>query len=151
MHSSNYCCHGKSIGITYSECVSVALVIQHANCIHYIVLSSVASLVLPCFSTLSHKWHSRRKLLNIKCVFWYSLQLLCVTFLILRRIWEDSFINVHTSSRKKYLLLLLLLLPDFNETWIVSTEFQKTLKNQMSWKSIQWQPSCSKKIDRQTW
>jgi hypothetical protein len=28
--SHNYCCHGKAISIAYSECVSVALVIQHA-------------------------------------------------------------------------------------------------------------------------
>jgi hypothetical protein len=29
----NHCCSGKAIIITYSECVSVALVIQHAICI----------------------------------------------------------------------------------------------------------------------
>jgi len=30
MHSRNHCCHGKSASVTYSECASVALVIQHA-------------------------------------------------------------------------------------------------------------------------
>jgi len=29
--SRNRCCSGKTISITYSECVSVALVIQHAR------------------------------------------------------------------------------------------------------------------------
>jgi hypothetical protein len=27
----NHCCRGESVSITYSECVSVALVIQHAK------------------------------------------------------------------------------------------------------------------------
>jgi len=29
--SCSHCCHGKAIIIKYQECVSVALVIQHAN------------------------------------------------------------------------------------------------------------------------
>jgi hypothetical protein len=31
VRSRNQCCHGKAIRITYSECVLVALVIQHVN------------------------------------------------------------------------------------------------------------------------
>ena len=34
----NHCCNGKSISITYSECVFVALGIQHAMHMHYIVI-----------------------------------------------------------------------------------------------------------------
>ena len=44
----------KIISITYSECVSVALVIQHEMRMRRIILSSVACLPLPYFSTLSH-------------------------------------------------------------------------------------------------
>jgi len=29
--SRNRCCHGKAINVTYSECVSVILIIKHAN------------------------------------------------------------------------------------------------------------------------
>jgi hypothetical protein len=36
-----------------------------------------------------------KTLLHIKCVFWFSLELLSETFLILRRIEWDIMINVH--------------------------------------------------------
>ena len=38
----NHCCRGKGISTTYTECVSVALVIQHTKRMRRIVLSSVA-------------------------------------------------------------------------------------------------------------
>jgi hypothetical protein len=49
--SRNQCCRGKAISITYSEFVSVALVIQHAKRMRRIILSSVACPALPNFST----------------------------------------------------------------------------------------------------
>ena len=49
--SRNDCCREIAISIMYSECVSVALVIQRAKRI----LPSVACLAPPYFSTLSHK------------------------------------------------------------------------------------------------
>jgi hypothetical protein len=39
--SRNHVCRGKATGITYSECVFLALVIQHAVRMRRIVLSSV--------------------------------------------------------------------------------------------------------------
>jgi hypothetical protein len=49
--------------ITYSECVFVALVIQHAKHMRLVVTSFVASLAPPHFYTLSHKRYDfqRRK------------------------------------------------------------------------------------------
>jgi hypothetical protein len=40
-----------------------------------------------------------KKLLNVRCVFWISLQLLSGTFLILRLMQRDTITNVHRSSR----------------------------------------------------
>ena len=110
------------------------------------LLSPVASLTVPYFSTLSRKGHDFRKtLFKKKCVIWFSLQLLSETFLILRRTQRDIIINVHRSSYKVPLLL-----SDFNEPWNVSTEFRKIFKCQISWKSVQWEQSCSMRTDRRT-
>jgi hypothetical protein len=53
--SRNHCYRGQAISITYSEYVSVALVIQHAKRMRRIILSSVACPAVPYFYTLSRK------------------------------------------------------------------------------------------------
>jgi hypothetical protein len=55
--SRNHFCREKAIRITYSEYVSVALVIQHAKRMRHIILPSVACLAVPYVSTLSDKRH----------------------------------------------------------------------------------------------
>ena len=80
--SRNDCCHRRAICITNSECVSVALVIHRAERMRRIILSCST---VQYFSRLSNKRHDFRgggKRLNIKCVFWFSLQLLSETFLL---------------------------------------------------------------------
>jgi hypothetical protein len=146
----NQCCCGKAVNITYSECVSVVLVIQHATHMRCIILPSVVCPALPDFSTLSHKWHDvreiQKKLLNTTCMFWFSLQLLSETFLILRRIvraLSQMYIGLH--------VMYLLFLSDFNQTWTFLTEFKKILTYQISWKYIKWEPSCPTWTDGQTW
>jgi hypothetical protein len=125
--------------------VSVALAIQHAMRMRHAILSSVACPVLPYFSKLSHKGHDirKKKSLCIKCVSWFSVKLPSEIFLILTRIQRGTIINVHRSSCK-----LPVFLSDFNEIWIFSTDYRKILKFQISWKSVQWDPSCSMRTDR---
>jgi hypothetical protein len=52
--SCNHFCCQKAISITYSECVSVALVVQRAC---RVILWCVSCLGLPCVSTVSLKRH----------------------------------------------------------------------------------------------
>jgi hypothetical protein len=59
--SCNHRCRGKAISITYSECVSVAVVIKHTMRMSRITLSSVAWPAVQHFSTLHHKRHDFRK------------------------------------------------------------------------------------------
>jgi len=58
-------------------------------------------------SIFSHKRHDfRKKLLNINCVFWISLQLVSETVCILRRNARDIVINVHRSSSETPVILV---------------------------------------------
>jgi len=88
----------KPVTITHSQCVSVALGIQHVVHMRRIVLSSVACPALPHFSTLSHKRHDFRKS-GIENKIFFSVQLSEI-FLILRRTERDIVVNVPTSSCK---------------------------------------------------
>ena len=52
------------------------------------------------------RFKKKTKLLNTKCVFWFSVQLLSETFLILRRNERDMIKNVFWSSRKVTVILV---------------------------------------------
>jgi len=61
-----------------------------------IILSSVACLAVPFFVyMISNSIIVGKNLLNMKCVFRYSLQLLSETFLILKGSERDITINVY--------------------------------------------------------
>ena len=67
------------------------------------VFSSLASPALQYSSTLSHKDAIFGKiLLNIKCVLWFSLQVLSETFLILRRVKQNVITNVYWYVTYRY-------------------------------------------------
>jgi len=84
--SRYHCCHIKAIIVTYSDCVCVALDTHHAMCMRCIILSPVAYVVLPYFSTLLHKRYDlREQVIEHKiCVLIFSTTLV-QTFLILRK------------------------------------------------------------------
>jgi hypothetical protein len=95
------------VSITYSDSLSVALVIQHVMRMHHIRLSSVASLALPHFCTFSQ---SIFKKIGVKCVFWFSPQVVSETFLILSRIQRDIIKHVRRSSCKVPVIVVKILI-----------------------------------------
>ena len=110
----------------------------------------MACLTLPHFSTLSHKRQDiQKKLLNIKCMLWFSLQLFFETFPTLKRIQRHravhSIINVHRSSCKVTVSLV-----KVQRNLYLSKDFRKIPRYQIWWKSFQWVASCSTQTDGQT-
>jgi hypothetical protein len=94
-------CIAKTLSVTYSVCMLVALDIQHSKRMRHIIriLSYVPCFILPYFSTLSLKLHDFRKnVIESKMYFSTSLNLFSETFLILRRIERDIIRNVCRSS-----------------------------------------------------
>ena len=112
----------KEIRITYSECVCLALVTQHAMRLHHTVICGLSGCTL--FFHICHEWQDFRKIsLWIQNVFWFSLQ-----HFIPRRT-ERYMIKMYIGRHVQYSSFL----SDFNETWILSTDFRKILKYQILW------------------
>jgi hypothetical protein len=114
----------KAMNITYSECVSPALINQHAVhmrrmifylCPHWLYHTFSRGLISGTFFWI--------KLLNVKYEFWFSVQILPESFLILRRI-EWNVIKMYINRHVNYPLLK----SDFNETRIFPTDFSRNIK-----------------------
>ena len=94
----NHFCHGKTISITYFECVWI----QHAMRMRRVVLSSMACPAVQYFSTLSHKrqdFRRKKKFTEHIMYVLISSRILSETFLILRRTELDMI--------KKYMLFFM--------------------------------------------
>ena len=113
------------MSVTDSECVSVALAIQHAMHMRHVILPSVACPALPYFSALSHKTHDFRgkKVIEHKMCLDFLHSFLSLACPVLRRIKPHIITRVCRSSCKVSPLL-----SHFNETWILSIHFRTGLK-----------------------
>jgi hypothetical protein len=89
--SPNYCVSRTAISIIHCECLC-SLSYPHAICMRHIVIGGLSWSTIIWFSTLSHKWHDffflKKRSLNIKYVFWFSLQRLSDTIFIMRG-WDS--------------------------------------------------------------
>ena len=120
-------------------CVFVALGIQHAMRMCLIIICGLSRFTMFPHYLINGTIFGGGGLNN---VFWFSLQLLSEKFLIPRRNERDM-IKMCIGLHVKYRLFLY----DVTVTWIFSTDFRKIMKYQISWKSVQWEPSCSMRTD----
>ena len=121
MRSRNHCCSWKVIYVTYCKCAFLALVYPACKThepfyIAFCDISGSTALI----SLISYTARFRRKVIDIKYLFWFSLQLLTEAFLIPRKIRRYVIINVYSFSCKVPLFL-----SDYRQTLIFSTEFLK--------------------------
>jgi hypothetical protein len=104
VRSRDNCCLAKTRNITYSECLSVPIVIQHSKRVHHVILSSVVYVAVLNFShCLINKKIFRKKIIEM-CVLIFCTRLSEI-FLFLRKFQRDIFINVRTSSYKVPVIL----------------------------------------------
>jgi hypothetical protein len=87
--SCSHCCRRKAIRITYCECASASLGVQHAMRMRHIAICGLPHSTIFFPHYLINGTIFGKTSLNTKCVFWFSLQRLFETFLILRRTERD--------------------------------------------------------------
>ena len=97
-------------------CALVALLIQHATRTRQTIICGLSGST----KFLDIIFFRKKKILNTKCVFRFSLQVLFKIFLILKEIQRDIFINVN-NIHVKYPLFL----SNFNETFNFLDRFSK--------------------------
>jgi hypothetical protein len=100
--SCNYCCSARAMSSTYSDCVFVAYGTQREMRMRHCHLWRVRlCYIFPHYlinGTIFEKKKKRSR--RVQCVFWFSLQLLCETFLILRRFERELIKIVYWPSCK---------------------------------------------------
>ena len=105
------------VHLTFHSCTSSLTTMLHvlptSSSQHLRILSSVCSVfcwvphwAVTRYYLINSTIFGKKELLNIKCVFWFSLQLLLETFLILRQIQLHIVINVEASPWKVPVILV---------------------------------------------
>jgi len=150
--SCNQCCSEKAINIAYSGCVSVALVTQHAKLVPCIILSFLACLALPCFSTFSHKRNCGVKRVTEHKIC-FDFLIFFFKFLLLRRSERDVIMNVYWYLCKVSVILYkckwnLNFLDRFSKNSQVSN-FMKIRPVGAEWTNRH--DEANSRVDEQTW
>ena len=122
--SCNNCCSEKAMSIRYCECVFTERNVHEPLRLNNIFLHFLIN------DTIFEK----KKILNTKCVLNF-LWNLSETLLYLRRIERDMIKNVHWFSCKVPVILCQILM-------------KLEYSYQISYKSVQWEPSCTMQADR---
>jgi hypothetical protein len=144
--SCNHCWSGKSISITYCECVFVALNIQHAIRVRYIVICD-----LPGCTIFFHYFKNGTNFGEEKSYWKLSAYFDFINNFCLKHFSCSEELNeirskVYIGLHVEYWSFL----SGFNETCIFSTYFRKMYKYQISWKYVQWEPSFFMWTNRRT-
>jgi hypothetical protein len=121
------------------------------------ILSSVACLALQYISGLSHKRHDFwKKVLNMKCVIWFSLHHLSEKVIILRRI-QRGIISAHRPScRVNFISVRFLWNLNFFYIFLKNPQISNITKNSPVGAKLfhagGWKDKRTKRqTDRQTW
>ena len=112
VRSRSHWCRGEAVSAKYSECVCLYSCLSYPRCKSHILYAELHCHLWPVwyyhiFTHYLTKGTSveGKKHLNIKCVFWFSLQLLIEIFLVLRT-QRDIIINVRRSFCKVLVILV---------------------------------------------
>ena len=125
----NHCYSGKAVSILYSECMFVALGIQHAMHMHHIIMWPLQLWYI--FPHLINGMTFDKGTEHKIWVLIFSTNF-SGTFLILRII-ERNMIKICIGLHSKYPLFL----PNANKLWIFSTDFRRIFKYKISWKFVE--------------
>jgi hypothetical protein len=123
VRSGNHCYSGNAISVTYFVCVSVLLpTIYSVLCTRAVLFCHLWSVWLyhafPYYLIYGKTFW--KKTYNTKCMFWFPLQRMSETFLILLRTKRGIMINLY---RPWCEVLYLFILLEFNQGYIFSTHF----------------------------
>jgi hypothetical protein len=115
--SCNNCCSRRAINVTYSDCVFVALVIQHAMRMRHIVICSLSGSII-----FSPHYLTKGTIFKRKC---YCIKIYVLIFSA-TFVWknERDMIKMYIGLHVNYPLFL----SDFNETWIFLDRFSRNPK-----------------------
>jgi hypothetical protein len=112
-----HCFSGKAVCITFSECMFVSLGIQHAKLLPHFVICGLSgsAIFFPCISKTAL---FKKNVIDHKMCFGF-LGNICLKHFSFSEESSETVSQMYVCLYVKYPLFL----PDFNETWIFSTDF----------------------------